>query len=63
MQIAFLSVAAFGGAYFLIWKRSFDYFTLAFFSAIIYFLPGFFGIRRTMLTAYGDIVILLWKHT
>lgn len=43
MQVLFTAVAAFGGLYFLIKNRQFDYFALAYFSALIYFLPGFFG--------------------
>jgi hypothetical protein len=43
MQTIFVAVAALGSAYFLLRKRRFDYFTLAFFSSLIYFLPGFYG--------------------
>lgn len=42
-QAIFLMFAACGGLFFLIKRRQFDYFSLAFFSALIYFLPGFFG--------------------
>jgi len=42
-RLIFLSVALFGTMYFLLNRRNFDYFTVAFFSACIYFLPGFFG--------------------
>jgi hypothetical protein len=43
MQVVFIVCALFGSAYFCLVKRRFDFFSLAFFSAIIYFLPGFFG--------------------
>lgn len=59
MQITFLSIALCGGVYFLIRKRRFDYFTLAFFSAIIYFMPGFFGSTAYHVDGvwrYSDIV-------
>lgn len=38
----FFLVAIAGMAYFSL-KRGFDYFSLAYFSAVLYFLPGFFG--------------------
>jgi len=43
MQALFTAVAGFGGLYFLVKNRQFDYFALAYFSALVYFLPGFFG--------------------
>jgi hypothetical protein len=43
MQATFIGVAAIGACYFTFAKRRFDYFALAYFSALIYFLPGFFG--------------------
>lgn len=43
MQGLFIFIALAGGAYFLLAKRRFDYFALAFFSALIYFMPGFMG--------------------
>lgn len=43
MQIVFIVFALFGMAYFSLVKRRFDFFSLAFFSAVVYFLPGFFG--------------------
>lgn len=42
-QLIFLIAVLIGSAYFLLICRKFDYFTVAFFSACIYFLPGFFG--------------------
>jgi hypothetical protein len=42
-QALFVIFAVSGAAYFLFKRRGFDYYTVAFFSAIIYFLPGFFG--------------------
>lgn len=42
-RLIFFSVAFFGTMYFLLNRRKLDYFTVAFFSACIYFLPGFFG--------------------
>lgn len=43
MQILFIFLAICSSSYFLLASRKFDYFSLAHFSAIIYFLPGFFG--------------------
>lgn len=43
MQVLFTAVACFGGLYFLLKNRQFDYFGLAYSSALVYFLPGFFG--------------------
>jgi hypothetical protein len=51
-QAIFTISAAGGGLYFLLKKRQFDYFSLAYFSALIYFLPGFFGF--TSFHASGD---------
>lgn len=42
-QTLFIMTAIVSGAYFLFSKRTFDYFSVAYFSAVIYFLPGFFG--------------------
>ena len=44
MQVAFILTALVGATYFALARRRFDYFSLAFFSAIVYFLPGFFGV-------------------
>lgn len=43
MQAVFLTVAGTGLLYFLAAKRQFDFFSTAFISALVYFLPGFFG--------------------
>jgi small basic protein len=43
MQIVFITVAIVGLFFFLFAKRQFDFFSIGFFSACIYFLPGFFG--------------------
>jgi hypothetical protein len=43
MNILFLLLSNLGLAYFLLIKRRFDWFAVAFFSAMIYFLPGFLG--------------------
>ena len=43
MKSLFLLIAILGSLYFLFKKRSFDFFSIAFFSACIYFLPGFVG--------------------
>lgn len=43
MQMVFTIVATLGLLYFLFGKRRFDFFSVAFFSACVYFLPGFFG--------------------
>lgn len=42
-QNLFFMVSLIGIFYFLFSRRNFDYFTVAFFSGCIYFLPGFFG--------------------
>lgn len=43
MQVLFTVLAISGGLFFLFKRRTFDYFALAFFSALIYFMPGFVG--------------------
>ncbi len=43
MKALFYIISVCGSIYFLMKKRHFDIYTLAFFSAIIYFIPGFFG--------------------
>jgi len=43
MKSLFLLIAILGSLYFLFKKRAFDFFSIAFFSACIYFLPGFVG--------------------
>lgn len=43
MKFLFIFVVIIGAIYFLFKKRVPDFFTIAFFSAIVYFLPGFFG--------------------
>src|SRR4051794_4498838 len=42
-MLAFLVIAVAGVVYFALWKRHCDFFTVAYFAAIIYFLPGFCG--------------------
>lgn len=44
MQLLFIVVAVATGLFFLLKRRPFDYFSLAYFSAVVYFLPGFFGV-------------------
>lgn len=43
MHITFILVAIAGLSYFLLCLRQFDFFSVAFFSGCVYFLPGFFG--------------------
>lgn len=43
MQLLFLTLAPAGLVYFLFRKRRFDFYSLAYLSAVVYFLPGFFG--------------------
>ncbi len=43
MQGSFIAIAVLGCAYFLLCLRQFDFFSVGFFSACVYFLPGFFG--------------------
>ncbi|TCO78828.1 hypothetical protein [Marinisporobacter balticus] len=43
MQIAFMIISILGLIFFMNKKRKFDFFTLAYISAIVYFLPGFYG--------------------
>jgi hypothetical protein len=56
MQAVFIVVVLTGLSHFLFAKRQFDFFTVAFISACIYFLPGFFG--YTHYSEYGDKVAL-----
>ncbi len=51
-QILFCSIAFFGACYFLICKRKFDYFAVAYFSACVYFMPGFFGFTAYHINGY-----------
>ena len=43
MHLAFLVLALGGLSYFLLARRTFNFYSLAYISACIYFLPGFFG--------------------
>src|SRR5262249_46231578 len=43
MQVVFLAIAVIGLFYFLFVQRQFDFFSVEFFSACVYFLPGFVG--------------------
>lgn len=43
IEFAFVVVAVLGSLYFLLAKRVFDWNSAAFFSAVVYFLPGFVG--------------------
>ena len=47
LQAVFFVVAIAGGAYFLVRRRTFDFFTIGFASSVVYFLPGFFGFVRS----------------
>jgi len=51
MQVSFYILSISGLAYFLLAKRKFDWFAVAFFSASVYFLPGFFGVTAYLSTA------------
>ena len=43
LQFAFILISVIGVLYFSVAKRQFDFFTIGFFSACVYFLPGYFG--------------------
>lgn len=43
MYVLFITLVCLGSVYFLFQKRRFDFFALAFFSAAVYFVPGWFG--------------------
>jgi hypothetical protein len=43
MQSVFIAIATIGLVYFLFQKRRFDFYSIAFLSACVYFLPGFLG--------------------
>lgn len=43
IQISFILLATAGLLFFLLKKRRFDFFSLAFISGCVYFMPGFFG--------------------
>ena len=47
LQMIFFAVAIAGSAYFVVRRRKFDFFTIGFASALVYFLPGFFGFVRS----------------
>ena len=44
MYDLFIATTVIGLIYFIFAKRRFDFFTLAFFSCIFYFIPGYLGI-------------------
>jgi len=52
MYLLFLIISCIGVIYFAAARRRFDYFSLAFFSAIMYFLPGFFGYASYRIDGY-----------
>jgi hypothetical protein len=56
MQTLFCVISIFGIFYLLLAKRRFDWFAVAFFSACIYFLPGYFGY-----TSY--LTLTQWNET
>ncbi|WP_156854432.1 hypothetical protein [Oceanobacillus sp. AG] len=43
MKILFYLIVIIGLCYFLLKNRKFDFFTIGFLSAVVYFLPGFYG--------------------
>ena len=43
LKISFILIAIIGICYYMLKKRKFDFFTIAYFSALAYFLPGFYG--------------------
>jgi hypothetical protein len=43
IQALFIAVAVLGTLLFMLTRRRFDYFSLAYFSSLIYFMPGFVG--------------------
>lgn len=56
MQALFVTVAMVGLFYFLFAKRRFDFFSVAFVSACVYFLPGFFGHVNDFVYEDGETV-------
>ncbi|MGY4688463.1 hypothetical protein [Salibacterium sp. K-3] len=46
MQLAYIIISFFQSMYFLFKKRKVDFHTIAFFSSLIYFIPGFLGFVR-----------------
>jgi hypothetical protein len=58
MQFLFSFLALLGSCYFLFTRRRFDYFSLAYFSAIVYFMPGFFGNAATYIDGIWNEVPL-----
>jgi len=62
MKLLFIVLTVFGVGYFAFFKRRFDFYSLAFFSAVVYFLPGFFGFALspdTLFAKRGDILPLV----
>jgi len=43
LQLVFILISVFGLLYFSVAKRQFDFFAVGFFSACVYFIPGYFG--------------------
>ncbi|MCB1033847.1 MAG: hypothetical protein KDD47_08455 [Acidobacteria bacterium] len=54
MQGVFLMVAALGACYFAFARRRFDFLTLGYLSALVYFLPGFAGYCRMPETIFSE---------
>ncbi len=57
MQLIFVIISILGLTYFLFKKRTFDFFSIAYFSSIAYFLPGFFGFIRNFPLRYPTMIV------
>lgn len=63
MQALFVTVAVAGLLYFLLAKRRFDFFSVAFISACVYFLPGFFGyVNHIVRKEWGNQIVDVYFH-
>lgn len=56
-RLLFVTVALSGLAFFLFAKRRFDWYSVAYFSGMAYFLPGFFGFVRMPRTVTRDTLL------
>jgi len=53
MKVAYIVVCLAGALYFLLKKRRFDFLTVGYFSATVYFLPAWYGIVIVPITVYS----------
>lgn len=63
MKGLYIVVALCGALYFLLKKRRFDFLTVGYFSALMYFLPAFYGIAMSQYGPYDPVPATLIPET